>query len=124
MNLFLIWIAILAFPGGPDGRSAVEGRADPRPPIVEGSRSTDRFPSRSIAPPRRAPRSPFSSPWTISGIEEFGTEEVAETWFFQLEAAGSSASDWSAWGPPRSTLGVDPSAGPNRRSRLEFPLRC
>jgi hypothetical protein len=120
----LIWIAILALPGGPDGRSAVEGRADPRPSIVEGSRSTDRFPARSIALPRRAHRSPFSSPWTISGIEEFGTEEVDETWFLQLEAAGLSASDWSAWGLPRSTLGVDPSAGLDQPSRLKFPLRC
>jgi hypothetical protein len=119
-----IWIAILALVAGPDGRSAVEGRVDPRPSIVGRSCPVDRLPTRSIAPSRRAHRTPFSSPWTVAGIDEFDTEEFDETWFLQLDAAGLCAADWSAWGPPRSTPSFDRSAGLGQPSRPGFPLRC
>jgi hypothetical protein len=120
----MIWIAILALVAGPDGHSAVEGRVDPRPSIVGGSRPIERSPTRSIASSRRAHRSPFKSPWAISGIDEFDTEEVDETWILQLDAAGLCAADWSAWGLPRSTLSLDQSASLERAFRLSFPLRC
>src|SRR4051812_6333635 len=103
----MIWIAILALVAGPDGRSAVGRPAEPRPSIVGGLRPVERALVQSITHPRRAHRSPCSSPWAVSGIDEFDTEEVDETWFLQLDVAGWFAADWSAWGPPRSTPGLD-----------------
>src|SRR4051794_34270872 len=97
----LIWVVILALVAGPDGRPAAEGRVDPRPSMARGLPPIERPPTRSIAPPRRAHRSPFSSPWMISGDDEFGAEEADETWFLQLDAAGMSVADWSSGGPPR-----------------------
>jgi hypothetical protein len=120
----MIWIAILALVAGPDGCTAVEGRFDPRPSLVGGSHSIEKKPARSIAPARRAHRSPFSSPWTVSGLDEFDTEEVDETWFLHLDATRVAVADRSGWGLPRSTLGFDHLASLDRSSRLGFPLRC
>ncbi len=120
----MVWVAILALGAGPDGRPAVAARGDHRPAAVHPAPADPPRIARSIAGPRRAGRRPFACPWTISGPDEYDTEEVDETWVLHLDAAEPAGPGRPARGSPR--VGTNPfkAAAFDRARTRHFPLRC
>ena len=121
----MVWIFILALVAGPDGHSTHPAGESRRPALNSMVRAhSPEQPSRSLSIARRSWHRASSAPWSLTGLDEFDTEELDETWMVQLDALASFPASWLCFSSSRSRSERTSADGFPPPVLGKFPLRC